>query len=100
MQEVMRQKAGGDYYAGKLRHTMMIINSKKKNVLFAGLKIQDKFKPCKKNIKQVRMEYIDLSKAPGWWICRRETKIQILTFGQGIRVMISKASCKNEAGGL
>lgn len=41
MQEVMRQKAGGDYYAGKLRHTMMILNSKK-NVLFAGLKIQDK----------------------------------------------------------
>lgn len=100
MQEVMRQKAGGDYYAGKLRHTMMILNSKKKKSYLRDLKFKIKFKPCKKNIKQVRMEYIDLSKAPGWWICRRETKIQIPTFGQGIRVMISKASCKNKAGGL
>lgn len=52
----MRQKAGGDYYAGKLRHTMMILNSKKKMSYLRDLKFKIKFKPCKKNIKQVRME--------------------------------------------
>lgn len=56
MQEVMRQKAGGDYYAGKLRHIMMILNSKKKMSYLRDLKFKIKFKPCKKNIKQVRME--------------------------------------------
>lgn len=52
----MRQKAGGDYYAGKLRHIMMILNSKKKMSYLRDLKFKIKFKPCKKNIKQVRME--------------------------------------------
>lgn len=44
----MRQKAGGDYYAGKLRHTMMILNSKKKMSYLRDLKFKINLNPVKR----------------------------------------------------